>query len=185
MPLAHNTGMIPATTIYETPPPVPAGERAERLQKLRELIESIAICMVATTGVDGSIHSRPMAYLHMEPGGELIFFTRAVSSKVDEVRRNRHVNVAFSDPSRNLFVSISGDARVANDRARMAALFTPIMKQWFPGGVDDPTLRLLIVDPLAAEYWDGPSGLTLFLRVAKSVITGAPADLGEHEFLEL
>ena len=149
------------------------------------MIEEIAVCMAATTAVDGTIHSRPMAYLRMEPNGELLFFTRAVSTKVNEVRRNRHINLNFSDAGRNLYVSISGEARVVNDRNRIAELFTHIMKQWFPGGADDPTLRLLVVDPYAAEYWEGPAGLTLLFRTAKSMITGEPADLGEHELMEL
>ena len=168
-----------------TPPPIPLEDRHDRLQKLRELINEIPICMVTTTGTDGSIHSRPMAYLQMKTTGELLFFTRAMSTKVDEVRRNRHVNLSFADPARNLFVSISGDARVTNDRAHIVGLFTAIMKNWFPGGAEDPTLRLLVVDPLSAEYWDGPSGLSLLFGFAKSMITGSPADLGEHELLEL
>ena len=177
--------MSPATTSFETAPVSADEDRDERLAKLRELIESIAICMVTTTGADGSIHSRPMAYLEMEPSGRLLFLTRVGSAKVDEVRRNRHVNLNFSDPAKNLFVSVSGDARVVYDRDRIASLFTPIMKNWFPGGVDDPALRLLIVEPWSAEYWNGPSGLTFLFRVAKSFITGTPADLGEHELLEL
>ena len=176
--------MFPNTSTFDLPV-VAQQERAERLEKIRGMIDSISICMVTTIGIDGSIHSRPMAYLTMEPSGELLFFTRVVSSKVDEVRRNRQVNLSFSDPSRNLFVSIGGDAHVANDRERIGRLFTPIMKTWFPGGVDDPTLRLFIVDPFSAEYWDGPSGLTFVFRVAKSMITGEPAELGDHELLEL
>jgi general stress protein 26 len=72
-----------------------------------------------------------------------------------------------------------------NDRERMAEYFTPIMKQWFPDGVADPTLRLFVVDPHSAEYWDGPSGLGFFLATARALLTGEKAELGEHEFFEL
>ena len=162
------------------------GERTERLEKLRQLIEKIPVCMVATAGIGNeSIHSRPMAYLRMEAGGELIFFTRAASAKTQEVRRNRQVNLNFADGVHNLYVSVSGRASIVNDRERMAQLFTPIMKQWFPEGADDPSLRLFVVDPLSAEYWDGPSGLSFVLAVTRSFITGGQADLGDHEFFEL
>lgn len=162
-----------------------AAESAERLEKLRELIEKIPVCMVATTGADGSIHSRPMAYLHMEPDGELVFFTRAASTKTLEVRRNRQVNVSFGDPANNVYASVSGRALIVNDRDRIAELFTPIMKQWFADGASDPTLRLFLVEPNSAEYWNGPSGLSFFIAMTKSLLTGDQPDLGEHEFFEL
>ncbi|HEY3742734.1 MAG TPA: pyridoxamine 5'-phosphate oxidase family protein [Bryobacteraceae bacterium] len=171
-------------------PPVAPAEitaelRDERLLKLRELIERIPVAMISTAAADGSIHSRPMAYLHMEADGELVFFTRAASSKAVEVRRNRHVNLTFSDAGRNLYVSVSGRAFVLNDRAKIAALFTPILKQWFPAGADDPALRVFVVDPDFAEYWDGPSGLTLLLAMTKTLFTGSEAkELGEHDFFE-
>ena len=163
----------------------PLTDRSEKLAKLRELIEKIPICMVTTSGVDGFIHSRPMAYLDMEEDGQLVFFTRIASTKTLEVRRNRHVNLSFCDTGKNVYVSVSGRAFVVNDRTRIGALFSPIMKQWFPEGADDPTLRLFLVDPTAAEYWDGPSGLMFLLETAKALLTGGQSDLGEHEFFEL
>jgi len=169
-----------ATSILATTPE----ERSEHLYKLRDLIEKIPICMVTTTGADGSIHSRPMAYLHMEADGELVFFTRAASTKAIEIRRNRRVSLSFCDPAHNLYVSVSGRALILNDRERMAEHFTPIMKQWFPAGAADPSLRLFVVDPGAAEYWDGPSGLGLFLAVTRSWLTGEKADFGDHDFFE-
>ena len=175
-----------AATVWEAPHNgITPAERHDRLAKLGDLIETIPICMVTTTGPDGSIHSRPMAYLHMEPDGELVFFTRAASTKVNEIRRNNYVNVSFSDFGRNCYISVSGLARISNDRNKMVELFTAIMKTWFPGGVEDPTLRLFIVQPYAAEYWDGPSGLKFVYTLAKSLLTGAPLDPGQHEFLEL
>jgi len=161
-------------------------ERAQHLDKIRQLVEAIPVCMVTTTGADGSIHSRPMAYLHMEPDGELVFFTRAASTKALEVRRNRHVNLSFSDHAHNLYVSISGRAMIINDRERITAHFTPIMKTWFKDGAADPTLRLFVVDPQSAEYWDGPSGFSFLVSMTKSLLlTGGPKELGDHDFFEL
>jgi general stress protein 26 len=166
-------------------PSISPEERAEHLTKLRGLIDKIPVCMVTTTGADGSIHGRPMAYLQMEDSGELLFFTRAASTKAIEVRRNRQVNLNFSDPEHNLYVSVSGRARIDNDRDKMAELFSPILKQWFPDGVGDPSLRLFVVDPHAAEYWDGPSGIGFLLAITRSMLTGNKAELGDHDFFEL
>jgi general stress protein 26 len=159
--------------------------RQDRVERLRHLVEKIQICMVNTTSADGSIHSRPMAYLHMNTGGELSFFTRADSVKVEEVRENNRVSVTFSDPSRNLYVTVSGHARVGKDAALVAQLYTPGMKRWFPEGPEDRSLRLLTVDPEAAEYWNGPSGLTALIEIARATLTGSEPDPGEHESLTL
>jgi general stress protein 26 len=159
--------------------------RQDRVERLRHLIEKIQICMVNTTGADGSIHSRPMAYLHMNTGGELSFFTRADSVKVEEIRENNRVSVTFSDPSQNLYVTVSGHARVGKDPELVARLYTPWMKRWFPDGPEDRSLRLFTVDPDAAEYWNGPSGLTALIEMAKASLTGSQPDLGTHESLTL
>lgn len=159
--------------------------RQKRVERLRHLIEKIQICMVNTTAADGSIHSRPMAYLHMSAEGDLSFFTRADSVKVEEVRENSRVSVTFSDPSQNLYVTVSGDARVDKDPALVARLYTPGMKRWFPEGPEDRSLRVFTVEPDAAEYWDGPSGLTRLFEIAKASLIGAEPELGEHESLSL
>jgi len=59
------------------------------------------------------------------------------------------------------------------------------MRNWFPGGPTDPNLRLLSVNPVSAEYWDGLSGLSLLLSLAKSRLTDTPQKTGEHEYFEL
>ena len=95
------------------------------------------------------------------------------------------VNLGFCEPNQNTYVSVVGEARVLNDRALMHRLFAAIMKNWFPGGADDPSLRLLAVNPSNAEYWDGLSGLPLLFSMAKARLTDTPQPLGEHEYFEL
>lgn len=159
--------------------------RQDRLDKVRQLIAQIPVCMVNTSGLNGSIHSRPMAYLELDLEGELHFFTRVDTAKVGEVERDEQVSVTFSDPSRNLYVAVTGRARIGNDRAIVTRYFAPDMKRWFPGGQDDPALRVFTVDPDGAEYWEGLSGLTLMLDIAKASLTGASRDVGEHASLPL
>jgi hypothetical protein len=55
------------------------------------------------------------------------------------------------------------------------------MKRWFAEGAEDPALRILVVEPDAAEYWESPSGLISILKMAKATLIGAPVDLGENE----
>ena len=140
---------------------------------------------MTTIGLDGALHSRPMSFLEWSDEMGLLFFTRARSETVQQIRAQRTVNLGFCEPSQNTYVSIVGEARVLNDRPLMERLFAPIMKNWFPGGADDPNLRLLTLTPSTAEFWDGLSGLPLLLSLAKARLTETKQPLGEHEYLEL
>ncbi len=62
-------------------------------------------------------------------------------------------------PSATTYVSVAGRARVVDDRAKARQLWSPAMQVFFPGGVDDPQLRLIHVRAESAEYWDSPAGL--------------------------
>lgn len=167
--------------------PLPGGHIAANLAKLRQLIRRIPVCMVNTSAGDGSIHSRPMAYVPLpsHPDGLLCFFTHADSAKVEEVARNRQVTVTFSDPGRHVQVIVRGRATVSNDRGEIIRRFTPGLERWFPNGVSDPALRLFNVEPEVAEYWEGLSGLNLILDIARTSITGTSRDPGEHSSLAL
>ena len=157
--------------------------RAETVNKLRELIGAINIAMFTTAAADGSLRSRPMATLQFDyTAGELWFFTADDSPKTDEIAGDQRVGLSYASTGRQDYVSISGRARLVHDRAKIAELWSPMAKIWFPAGPDDPRLALLCVEIDAAEYWDSPSGMMVELYgLAKLALTGKPpSNLGEH-----
>ena len=95
------------------------------------------------------------------------------------------INVSFADVDDHLYVSISGRADLVRDRAKAEELWSPMVKAWFPQGLDDPHLALLRVHVQAAEYWDtANSKMVTLLAMAKAAITGKPpTDVGEHRDL--
>jgi general stress protein 26 len=135
-------------------------DRTESIAKLNELIKDIEIAMLTTYEKDGSLHSRPMATQKVEFDGLLWFFTRASSHKVQEIERDHHVNVAYSAPDKQRYVSVSGMARLVKDRPKMEELWNTVYKAWFHDGLDDADLALLKVSVEHAEYWDSPSSFT-------------------------
>ncbi len=157
----------------------------EDTEKLERMIADIGVAMVATQSADGSIHSRPMACPKHGFDGDLWFFTAEDSTKAHEVEANSRVNVSFAEPKHERYVSISGRARVVRDAERARAMWNPLLKGWFPGGVDDPRLALLKVEVEHAEYWDAKaSKMLVFLSLARAAATGtAPKHLGEHKDL--
>src|SRR5262245_15491231 len=113
--------------------------------RLAELIEGQRVAMLTTVEDDGSIRCRPMITSPGSFDGELWFFTSDDSAKVHEVEHDQHVNVSFSEPGRERYVSISGTASLVHDPDRARRLWSPQIASWFPRGADDPSLLLLRV----------------------------------------
>jgi general stress protein 26 len=160
-------------------------ERQEAIAKLQELIEGIDFCMLTT--VDGGhLRSRPMSTQQFEFDGDLWFFTRDNTHKIEEIEKDDRVCVAYAKPEDNHFVSVSGRTDVVKDRAKIEELWNPILKAWFPEGLDDPHLCLLRVRVEQAEYWDSPSGtLVQLFGFVKALATGEEMSYGENRKLSI
>lgn len=149
--------------------------RTEQIEKLRALVKDIDFCMLTTADQDGTLRSRPMSTQQAEFDGDLWFFTAANTAKVEEVQRDHHVNVSYSDPKKNCYVSVSGLAQVMRDQAKINELWSPVLRAWFPKGPDDPNLALLKVTVNQAEYWDDTSSsMVQFFKMVKAAVTGKP-----------
>ena len=128
------------------------------IEKLNELIAHIEIAMLTTVHANNQLHSRPMATQAISEDGFLYFFARQHSSKVDEIRNDREVNVAYSDPANMRFVSVSGACELVRSHPLAESLWKQELKHWFPQGIDDPDLILLRITINSAEYWDTNTG---------------------------
>lgn len=161
--------------------------RDEQIKKLRELIKDIDIGMLTTVDEDGSLHSRPMSTnSEVEFDGDLWFFTYASSHKVTEVEQHQQVNVSFSDPHKQNYVSVSGKAQLVRDRTKLQQLWKPQLKAWFPKELDEPDIALLKVSVEKAEYWDAPSGFVAHtIGLVKAITTGEKPNVGENEKVTL
>ncbi|HZH42657.1 MAG TPA: pyridoxamine 5'-phosphate oxidase family protein [Lysobacter sp.] len=162
-------------------------DREAQLQRLAELIDDVHVAMFTTVAEDGRLVSRPLGTCKPERfDGRLWFVTSVDSPKVRELERNPLVNVAYASRSKNVYVSVSGHARVVDDRAQLERLWAPAMKVFFPEGKDDPGLRLICVDVESAEYWDGPgtwAGKALYFVVA--AVTGEATALADNQLIDL
>ena len=159
--------------------------REESINKIKELTEGIDFCMLTT--LDGGIlRSRPMSTQEFEFDGDLWFFTSDNTHKIDEIQKDNRVNVAYSKPEDNKYLSVSGKAEVVKDRAKIEELWSPVLKAWFPEGLDDPHLCLLKIPVEQAEYWDAPnSTIVQLFGMVKAIATGTEADYGENKKISL
>src|SRR3712207_4110539 len=130
--------------------------REDKIIKLGELIKDIDFAMLSTQESDATLRSRAMPTQKAALDGTLRLFTAANTPKVEEIERDHQVNLSYAKPGNQSFVSISGTARLVRDKQKMEELWNPILKAWFPQGLEDPQLALLKVTVEQAEYWDSP-----------------------------
>ena len=154
-----------------------------RHEDIWKRIKDVRFAMLTTIDADGSLSSRPMTTVQKEFAGTLWFFMARSSPPAVAVAKNASVGLQYSEPADDLYVSLSGHARLEHDRDRMHSLWSPMVKAWFPKGIDDPDLMLLRVDVHKAEYWDVKESKPVQLfKMAKAALSGErPKDLGEHK----
>lgn len=159
----------------------------EAVAKIVALIKDIEFGMLTTTDAEGRLHSRPMSTnKQVEFDGDVWFFTYASTPKVYEIENKPYVNVAFSNPRSQTYVSLSGRAELVRDRAKLEELWKPELKAWFPRGLDEPDIALLKINTDQGEYWDAPSSIVAHaISLVKAVTTGSPASPGKNEKVDL
>ena len=157
----------------------------ESHQKIWDMISDIRVAMLTSQDDSGRLHARPMAAMQTDFAGTLWFMTKADSPKVAETRQHADVGLTYAHPTKQHYVSITGRARIVQDRERVREMWSEAARVWFPKGPDDPDIALLAVDIDTAEYWDSPSSAVIYLYgYAKARLTGnAPTtnELGENK----
>src|ERR1700730_6237284 len=152
--------------------------------KLWDLIKDIRFAMFTSRHGDGQLHSRPMTTQNSpsERRAVLWFFMSRSGESVADLEEHPEVNVTYSDPGKDSYVSISGAARVVEDFERKKAMWNAAAQAWFPGGPAAPNLALVAVLVAEAEYWDVKSNQAVQLfKMAKAAVTGkSPQEMGEH-----
>jgi len=145
-------------------------------------IKDTRYAMLTTREADGSLTGRPMTVAQKQFDGTLWFFTSRSSPPAVAIASSPDVGLQFADTHKDLYVSLSGEATLEHDRVRVEALWSPMMKAYFPNGKDDPDLALLRVDVYKAEYWDVKESKPVQLfKMARAMVRGErPTDLGEH-----
>jgi general stress protein 26 len=160
--------------------------KQEAVQKIAELIKDIKLAMMTTTDSDGTLHSRPMATQNKEFDGTLYFLTDKNSHKLDELRHDAHVNIAYANPDKNQWVSVAGTAVAARDQQKIDELWSPFHKAWFPEGKEDPRITVLRVAVDSVEYWEAASSkMVQVAGLIKALVTGQAYRPGENKTVDM
>jgi general stress protein 26 len=159
----------------------------EALARVRELLEDFRSAML-TTLEDGVMRTRPMG-IQGDPAefdGTLWFFTDDRTHLTRAIEHGSQATLIFQSDDENAYLQLDGKASPSRDRARMAQLWTPVAKTWFPEGLEDPHLTLIRFEVTGGYFWDSPGGAFQVLgALAKAMVTGEPQAGGEKGELEL
>jgi len=149
-------------------------------QNIWRLIKDAHAALLVTVGRNGELDSRPMGCLLGEFDDTLWFVTFRHSPKVEEIGRDHRVLVSYAKPSNYEYVSLSGHAKLVDDRAKLKDLWSEGLRVWFPKGPDDPELALLAVDIDEAKYWTNAASVVSYAwSYVKAALSGKPPSPGE------
>jgi len=157
----------------------------EHKQLIWNLINEIKVGMLVTkeANEDEGVRARPMSLVQDAYDGTLFFYTSKIASKAFEIEDDREVCLTFSNPKDNTYVSLTGKARVSEDKDLIDRYWNPWVAAWFENGKDDPDLAMLKVKISKGEHWDSKNNKFVHLfEVAKAnVMESTTPSLGENE----
>jgi general stress protein 26 len=154
-------------------------------EKVKELVSRSRVGMLGTLE-SGFMKFRPMSHVDIDDDGSVWFFISKDSWKAEDVQRNPTVQLVYINESDSCYLSIDGTAELSDDQQRMRELFNPFVKAWFPKGLKDPSLALLIVHPVEMEYWsNNDSKVLTYLKILTAAATGSQPSVGSHGKLAL
>ncbi len=155
---------------------------------LWKLIKNIRFAMLTHRHTNGQLHSHPLTTQNrsLEPGEPLYFFVSKQTEVGQRLRADGNVCISYADLEKDVYVSVSGQARISENMDTKRRLFNALAKAWFPGGAEDPNLELVEVEVQDAEYWNIKESKTRQLfKIATAAVSGNPPELGEHRELHV
>ena len=151
--------------------------------KAWSLAKSIRVCMFVTW--DGERQrSRPLSAIVRKDEHAIYFLVDEADRKDDQVERFPIVTLAFADPGKNNYLSLTGSAEVLDDPALVKTLWSPWAKAWWDSP-DDPAIRVIKVNPQDAELWEAPGGLFAKVAMLAAAAVGRRPDFGENTKMKL
>jgi general stress protein 26 len=145
-----------------------------------DILEKNSIGMLTTHGAQG-LRARPLDARPDRDAGLILFVTDVRGLKDDEIEADARIGFTVIDSDDNAYLSITGRATVTRDSITAAKIWKATDDVWWPDGPRDRNVRVLSIEPIKAELWDGPaSRLIAAYEFAKARLTGEKPKLGEN-----
>jgi len=149
------------------------------IARVWDILDGHSIGMLSTQ-FSGGLRARPLDARPDRDAGAIFFVTDVRGHKDDEIAAAPDVCFVVTVPKDNVYLSITGRATVTRDPGKIRQIWKKLDEMWW-SGPEDPNTRLLKIEPIAAELWDGPSNeLVTAYEFAKAKMTGEKPLLGEN-----
>jgi len=157
----------------------------EHKQLIWNLIKEVKVGMLITEDNDtkASLHGRPMSLVQDAYDGTLFFYTHKDAGKVYEVaNEKKEVCITFADPSDQVYVSLSGHAKITHDQKLIDKYWSAGVSAWFPEGKEGGNVAMLEVKIYKGEHWNTDENkLIQLFEFTKAQINDETPEIGEHE----
>ncbi len=154
------------------------------VNRVWDILEKNSVGMLTTqfaTQFESGLRARPLQARPDREAGAIFFIVDVQGHKDNEIAERPDVCFVVIDPSEKVYLSITGRAAVTKDNSKAAEIWKKTDDVWWKGGPSDPNVRVLTLEPITAELWDGPSSsLVAAYEFAKARITGEKPFLGEN-----
>ncbi len=151
----------------------------DQLRTVAEIMKDTGIAVLTYVSLEGALVSTPMGTQDFDEPATTWFITDSDTEKVRALEADPRVNVSYA--SKSGWVSLSGTARVSQDRQKLEELWDASAGAFLSGGPGDPTNVLLQVEGATAEYWESPGKVAAAVRLAKGLVTDSEPELGDND----
>lgn len=151
---------------------------AAAVAKIKELVDKAPTCFFCTAITTGKeVATRPMAVQQVDDEGCLWFLSATDSHQNRDIAADANVQLMFQGSPHSDFLVLYGHATLSADQEKIKALWNPVLKTWFTGGVDDPRISVIKVTPSKGYYWDTKHNRAIvFAKMIAGAITGKTLD---------
>ena len=125
---------------------------------------------------------QPMTHFADEETGVIWFISATDTDFVRSLSAGHEADYVLISRDHDLHASLRGVLVQVHDKAKLDALWSPLIGAWFNEGRDDPRVDLLRFDPAVAEIWQSTTSTLKFgFEVIRANLqSGHEPDVGSH-----
>ena len=162
--------------------------KQDNIDKVQAIVKDVKFAMMTTINKKGDLHAWPMTTSETSIGGKEIWFIGdKTTDVVKDIQDNARIGLSYATQDDKNYVSVSANAELPTDKAKLEELWSPVYNAFFEHGIDDENVQLIKVVPHGVECWiSGSSTINMFKMIAAAVQEGKTAeDIGETFKIEL